>query len=53
MRDWLKKATRNGKIAVNQIKFEGERFDVMCIQRCREKVLESGSLLASLIANAT
>lgn len=39
VRDWLKKASDNGKKPVKQIVFEGERFDVMSVRRWRERVL--------------
>ena len=42
IRDWLKTATGNGKKAVKQIVFEGERFDVMSVRRWREQVLQQG-----------
>jgi small GTP-binding protein len=41
VRDWLKRASQNGKRKVNQIVFAGERFDVMGIRRWRERVLEN------------
>ena len=39
VRDWLKRASDNGKRPVKQIVFEGERFDVMSVRRWRERVL--------------
>jgi hypothetical protein len=39
MRDWLKRASDNGRKPVKQIVFEGERFDVMSVRRWRERVL--------------
>lgn len=42
VRDWLKRASDNGRKPVKQIIFEGERFDVMSIRRWREKVLAAG-----------
>lgn len=39
VRDWLKRASDNGKKPVKQIVFEGERFDVMSVRRWRERVL--------------
>ena len=39
VRDWLKRASENGKKAVRQIVFEGERFDVMSLWKWRMKVL--------------
>jgi len=39
VRDWLKRASNNGKKPVKQIVFKGERFDVMSVRRWREKVL--------------
>jgi len=33
VRDWLKRASDNGKKPVKQIVFEGERFDVMSVRR--------------------
>lgn len=41
VRDWLKRATDNGKKPVRQIIFEGERFDVMSVRRWRDRVLGS------------
>ncbi len=40
VRDWLKRASDNGRKPVKQIVFDGERFDVMGIRRWREKVLK-------------
>ena len=40
VRDWLKRASDNGKKTVRQIVFEGERFDVMSVRRWRERVLK-------------
>ena len=40
IRDYLKHASDNGKKAVKQIVFEGERFDVMSVRRWREKALK-------------
>ena len=40
VRDWLKKATNNGKKSVRQIVFEGQRFDVMSVRRWREAALD-------------
>ena len=39
VRDWLKRASDNGRKPVNQIVFAGARFDVMSVRRWREKVL--------------
>jgi hypothetical protein len=39
IRDYLRRASDNGKKPVKQIVFEGERFDVMTVRRWREKVL--------------
>ena len=39
VRDWLKRASDNGKKPVRQIVFAGERFDVMSVRRWRDKVL--------------
>jgi hypothetical protein len=39
VRDWLKRASDNGKKPVKQIVFAGERFDVMSVRRWRERVL--------------
>ena len=41
VRDWLKRASDNGKKPVKQIVFEGERFDVMSVRRWREKILSA------------
>jgi len=42
VRDWLKRASDNGKKPVKQIIFEGERFDVMSVRRWRENALRQG-----------
>ncbi len=42
IRDYLKLKSDNGKKAVRQIAFEGERFDVMSVRRWREKALGQG-----------
>ena len=39
VRDWLKRASDNGKKLVKQIVFEGERFDVMSVRRWRDRIL--------------
>ena len=39
VRDWLIRASDNGKKPVKQIVFEGERFDVMSVRRWRDQVL--------------
>jgi small GTP-binding protein len=39
VRDWLKRATGNGKKSVKEIVFEGERLDVMSVRRWREREL--------------
>jgi small GTP-binding protein len=39
VRDWLKRATDDGKKTVKHIVFEGERLDVMSVRRWRAKVL--------------
>ncbi|MBI4910055.1 MAG: DUF4365 domain-containing protein [Acidobacteria bacterium] len=39
IRDWLRKATNNGRNPVKQIEFEAERFDAMSVRRWRDKVL--------------
>lgn len=39
VRDWLKRASDNGKKSVKQIAFEGERFDVMSVLRWRDRML--------------
>ena len=39
VRDWLKRASDNGRKPVKQIVFEGERFDVTSVRRWRERVL--------------
>ena|GEM_PF-3180499 len=36
VRDWLKRESEDGKKAVKQIVFEGERFDVMSVRRWRD-----------------
>ena len=40
MRDWLKRASDDGKKSLKQIGFESERFDVMSVRRWRERVLD-------------
>ncbi len=40
VRDWLKRASDNGKKAAKQIVFDGERFDVMSIRRWRARTLQ-------------
>jgi len=42
VRDYLKRASNNGRKAVRQIVFDGERFDVMSVRRWRDKVLGGG-----------
>jgi len=42
VRDWLKRASENGKKPVKQIVFEGEGFNVMSVRRWRERVLGQG-----------
>jgi hypothetical protein len=37
VRDWLLNASDGGRKRVNQIVFEGERFDVMSVRRWRER----------------
>ena len=44
IRDWLKRASDNGKKDVKQIVFQGERFDVMSVRRWREKALGVGKV---------
>lgn len=39
VREWLKRASRNGEKSVNQIVFAGERFDVMSVRGWRDKAL--------------
>ena len=41
VRDWLNRASDNGKKPVRQIVFEGERFDVMSIRGWRDLMLQS------------
>ncbi|HEX4965815.1 MAG TPA: TIR domain-containing protein [Thermoanaerobaculia bacterium] len=43
VRDWLKRASEDGKKPVKQIVFEGERFDVMSVRRWRERALSASS----------
>lgn len=38
VRDWLRRASDNGKKPVKQIVFDGERFDVMSVRRWRDRV---------------
>jgi len=42
VRDWLKRASDDGKKTVKQIVFEGERFDVMSVRRWRDRALGQG-----------
>jgi hypothetical protein len=39
VRDWLKRASDDGKKPVKQIVFEGERLDVMSVRRWRDRAL--------------
>jgi len=39
VRDWLKRASDDGKKPVRQIVFEGERFDVMGVRCWRDAML--------------
>jgi hypothetical protein len=39
IRDWLKRASDEGKKPVRQIVFAGERFDVMSVRRWRDQAL--------------
>jgi small GTP-binding protein len=39
VREWLKRASENGKKPVKQIIFEGTRFDVMSVRRLRDDAL--------------
>jgi small GTP-binding protein len=39
VRDWLKRASDDGRKPVRQIVFAGERFDVMSVRRWRERAL--------------
>jgi len=41
-RDWLMRASDNGRKPVKEIVFAGERFDVMGVRRRRERVLRQG-----------
>jgi small GTP-binding protein len=41
VRDWLRRASDQGKKEVKQIVFDGERFDVMSVRRWRDRVLGS------------
>jgi small GTP-binding protein len=43
VRDYLKRESDNGKKAVKQIVFQGERFDVMSVRRWREQALTQGN----------
>jgi len=40
VRDWLKRASENGRKPVKQIVFEVERFDVMSVRRWRDRILD-------------
>ncbi|MCP4582232.1 MAG: TIR domain-containing protein [candidate division Zixibacteria bacterium] len=39
VRDWLQRASNNGKKQIKQIIFEGKRFDVMSIRRWRDQAM--------------
>jgi small GTP-binding protein len=39
VRDWLKRATENGRNKLQELIFVGERFDVMSVRRWRDRVL--------------
>ncbi len=39
IRDWLKRASKDGKKTVKQMIFDGERFDVMSVRRWRLQAL--------------
>jgi small GTP-binding protein len=39
VRDWLRRASDEGRKPVKQIVFEGERFDVMSVRRWRDRAL--------------
>jgi len=41
-RDWLMRASDNGRKPMEQIVFKGEQFDVMGVRRRRERVLRQG-----------
>jgi small GTP-binding protein len=41
VRDWLRRASDQGKKEVKQVVFDGERFDVMSVRRWRDRVLGS------------
>jgi len=43
VRDWLRRASHNGKQPVKQIVFAGEPFNVMSVRRWREKALGPAS----------
>jgi Domain of unknown function (DUF4365) len=43
IRDYLKRASQDGKRAVSQIVFDGVRFDVMSVRNWRERVLSQNS----------
>ncbi len=42
VRDWLKRAAGEGRTPLQQIDFNGERFDVMSVRRWRDRVLAAG-----------
>ncbi len=42
IREYLKRESDDGKKAVKQIVFEGERFDVMSVRRWRDRALGKG-----------
>ncbi len=43
VRDWLKRATGDGKKPVKQIIFDGHRFDVMAVRKRRDEALRQTS----------
>lgn len=43
--NYLKRIGRNGQRAVRQVKFDGERFDVMSVRRWRDKVLGKAEIV--------
>ena len=44
IRDYLKRVSDNGKKAVRQIVFAGERFDVISVRRWRDQALDLNQL---------
>jgi hypothetical protein len=44
VRDWLRRESNDGKKAVKQIVFEGERLDVMSVRGWRDRALREEAI---------